>query len=80
MNRFLPYTFWAGGLVLVIIGFAVGPGVPYQDPTPAMRALEESQSERFAMFGIAGLLLFVIGLLWIIARWISRRFPRKTAT
>lgn len=78
MKRFLPHCFWAGGLLLVLIGFLVGPGVPYQDPTPAMSALEEVQSEHFAMFGIAGFLLFVTGVLWIIIRWLARRFSRKT--
>ena len=66
--------------MLVVIGFVVGPGVPYQDPTPEMRLLEERQSERLAIFAIAGFLLFLIGLLWIITRWITRRFSRKTVT
>jgi len=66
--------------VFVVVGFVVGPGVPYQDPTPEMDLLAERQSERLAMLGIAGLLLCLIGVLWIITRWLRHRFVRKTAT
>ena len=80
MRRFLPHFFCAVGLLLVAIGFIVGPGVPYQDPTPEMNLLAENQSERLAVLAIAGVLLFLIGVLWIIARWFARHFSRKAVT
>ena len=78
MRRFLPHLFCTVGLLLEVIGFVVGPGVPYQDPTPEMSLLAERQSERLAMLAIAGVLLFLIGVLWIITRWFTRHFSRKT--
>jgi hypothetical protein len=60
----------------VLIGFAIGPGVPYQDATPAMRALEKRQSEHFVILGLAGLLLFIMGVLGVITRWVQHRFVR----
>jgi hypothetical protein len=80
MKRFLPQLFCAVGLLLVVIGFVVGPGVPYQDPTPEMNLLAESQSERLAVLAIGGVSLFLIGLLWIITRWLTHHFSRKTVT
>ena len=78
MRRFLPHFLCVIGLLLVAIGFLVGPGVPYQDPTPEMDLLAERQSERLTVLGIAGVLLFLIGVLWIITRWFTRGFSRKT--
>jgi hypothetical protein len=80
MGRFLPHLSCAVGLLLVVIGFVVGPGVPYQDPTPEMNFLAERQSERLAMLAVAGVLLFLIGVIWMITRWFTRHFWRKTIT
>ena len=80
MRRFIPHLFCAVGLLLVVVGFVVGPGVPYQDPTPEMNLLAERQSERLAVLAIAGVLFFLVGVLWIITRWLTRHFSRKSVT
>jgi hypothetical protein len=80
MKRFLPHLVWSSGLVVVIIGLIVGPGVPYQDPTPAMRALEARQEQLTDRLAIIGLCLFVSGIAWVVARLIYRRFSRKVVT
>ena len=77
MKRFLPHVFCVIGLMLVVIGFAVGPGIPYPDPTPEIRLVVERKSERLAVLAIAGLLLIVTGGVWIVTRWLRRRFYRK---
>jgi hypothetical protein len=78
MRRFLPHLFWATGLILVIIGFVIAPAV--RDGTPEMDLLSETQSERLVMVSMIGFLFFVTGMLWIITRWLVRRFSRKTVT
>jgi hypothetical protein len=80
MRRIFPHILWLTGLVLTIVGFVVGPGVPYQDPTPEMRLLEEKQSERLVILALIGLALVVGGVVWITARWIRRRLSRKMVT
>jgi hypothetical protein len=80
MKKFLPHLVWLSGLVVAFIGLIVGPGVPYQDPTPAMRALEARQNQLCDRLAIIGLCLFVSGIAWVVARLIYRRFSRKVAT
>jgi hypothetical protein len=77
MKRFLPHLCCASGLLLVVVGL-IWPGTSYQDPTPEMSLLAEKQSERLTMLAIAGFVLFMTGTIWIIARWLSTRFSRKT--
>jgi type VI protein secretion system component VasK len=78
MRRFLPHLFWSGGLLLVIMGFVIAPVV--RDGTPGMDLLSERQSEHLVMLSMTGCLFFVTGVLWIITRWLARRFSRKTVT
>jgi len=80
MRRFLPHLFWSGGLLFVIIGFVIAPGVSYRDGSQEMDLLAERVCERLVMLGIVGFLLFVTGVLWIITRWLACRFSRKTVT
>jgi hypothetical protein len=80
MRRFLPHLCWLIGLVIVFIGFVAGPGVPYQDPTPAQRALEDRQMWTFEIFAVGGFVLFASGIIWAISRWLIHRFSRKTDT
>lgn len=65
------------GLLLVLIAFFVGPGVPYQDPTPEMLAREAQQIRRSNQFLIAGGSLFAFGILWSIVRRVQYRQRRK---
>jgi hypothetical protein len=78
MTRFLPHFVWLSGLLVVVIGIAVGPGVPYQDPTPEMRALEVKQEQRSQSVAITGLCLFSGGVLWGTSRRLARRFTQRT--
>jgi hypothetical protein len=78
MRRFLPHLVWAVGLVVLVIAFFVGPGVPYQDPTPEMRALEARQIQLFDRLAMIGFLLVEMGVLWIAARWFTRRISGET--
>jgi flagellar biosynthesis/type III secretory pathway M-ring protein FliF/YscJ len=78
MKRFLPHIFWTNGLLLVVINFSF-PVMPFsKDLTPEMSLLEETQSEFLTWLGLVGSLLFVTGVLWIVTRWLTRRFSRKT--
>jgi hypothetical protein len=78
MKRFLPHLIWISGLLVMFIGLTLGPGVPYQDPTPEMRALEARQMQLCDSFLAVGFCLFVAGIIWAISRWIYRLFSRKT--
>ena len=77
MKKFLPHLVWLSGLLVVFIGIAVGPGVPYQDPTPEMRALEARQEQRSQSVVITGFYIFAGGVVWGTSRWLIRRFSRK---
>ena len=80
MKRFLPHLLWASGLLLLFKVFVLGPAVVYQKTTPELDILEEQQSERYVLLGLAGLLLFAIGGVWVITRWFSQRSFRKSVT
>jgi hypothetical protein len=74
MRQFLPHLVLLLGLLCLLVGALVGPGVPCQDPTPEMRALEAGQTELAERFIIASFALVAIGVLWLLIRWIARRF------
>jgi len=80
MKRFLPHLVWLSGLLVVLVGIALGPGVPYRDPTPEMRALEARQDQRSQRVAIVGLCLFAGGVLWGTSRWFVRRFSSRSVT
>lgn len=44
MRRLLPFLFCAVDLLLVMLGFVVGPGALYQDPTPEKSLLEKDRA------------------------------------
>ena len=71
--KFSPHLVGLSGLVIVFIGLAIGPGVPYQDPTPVMRALEIRQDQRSQRVAAFGLCIFTGGALWGTTRWCARR-------
>jgi hypothetical protein len=72
VKRLLPHLLWIGGLVLLFVAAHVGPGVPYQDPTPEMRALELKQMQSFDRFALAGLITLACGVIWLISAWMRR--------
>jgi hypothetical protein len=77
MKKFLPHLVWLTGLLIVIVGIAVGPGVPYQDPTPEMRAFESRQEQRSRSVAITGFCIFAGGVVWGASRRLIRRFSQK---
>jgi hypothetical protein len=72
MRRFLPHIVWFIGLSLLAISVFVGPGVPYQDPTAEMRALEARQTRLGDGFMMVGFLIFHAGVIWAVAAWFMR--------
>ncbi|PYJ81745.1 MAG: hypothetical protein DME22_20455 [Verrucomicrobia bacterium] len=80
MRRLLPYLIWLSGLLLLVIGVFVGPGVPYQDPTREMRTIEARQTRLGDSFMMAGLIVFASGVLWAVVAGFVRRGSRPNDT
>ena len=70
MKRILPHLLWVGGLLLLAVAVVVGPGIPYQDPTPEMRALELKQGHWFNLLATPGLICFATGIIWLVVAWV----------
>lgn len=75
MRHFLPHLLWLSGILLVIIGAIVGPGEPADDLTPEMRVRLAKQ----LIISDIGVVLFVIGIIWVITRWLVWRSRRNIA-
>jgi hypothetical protein len=80
MRRFLPYLLCAVGALIAFMFFVISLGTHSIEPTPQIRALERAQANRFIICAAGGVLLFVTGTVWIVIRWFSRRFSRKSIT
>jgi hypothetical protein len=74
MKRSLPHLLWSAGLLLVIIGTVLGPGVfiPGEQPTPQQVA----QLNKQLVLSDVGFVLLVIGGVWAVVRLINRCFSR----
>jgi hypothetical protein len=74
MKRSLPHLLWSAGLLFVIIGTLMGPGVfiPGEQPTPQQVA----QLKKQLVLSDVGFVLLVIGAVWVVVRLINRRFLR----
>jgi len=63
-----PRVVWVSGLLVLLAAFVyagvTGAGVPYQDPTPEMRAREISQNRIIDTLASIGGILLVAGLIW----------------
>jgi hypothetical protein len=58
------------GLVLIVLGFAIGPVVPYQDPTPEMLAKEKSEEVRSTRCLITGVVACASGaVIFLVSRF-----------
>jgi hypothetical protein len=70
MKRFIPHLLWVVGLVLLLTaaGKGSGAGLPYQDPTPELLAVQRGQVQTAKALAITGGVLLVAGIVWIIAR------------
>ena len=82
MKRLLPHIFWASGLVLVIIGTAIGPGIPAQDYAPGQpySPAELARIDKQVILTDIGAVLFLSGIIWIAVRWLIHRFSRKSVS
>jgi hypothetical protein len=69
----LPYLFCLAGLLLPVVGGIIGPGVPAGDWTPEMQA----QLKKRLIVSDVGAVLFLIGVIWVLVRWLRHRSSRK---
>ena len=76
MKRLIPHFLWVVGLVLLLVaaGKGSGAGLPYQDPTPELLAVQRGQVQTAKALALTGGVLLVAGVVWIIARR-SRQSP-----
>jgi len=73
----LPLLILMGGFLVIFLGVVLGPGVPFQDATPEMRAIEAKQEKRSLWLAGSGLCLFAGGIFWCSSRWIRRRLGQN---
>ena len=82
MKRFWPLFLIVAGVVLILGGilyYAVTEGLPDQDPTPAMAARAAHHEHISSFISLSGLVMFIVGVVSGIVRFIVRRF-RPAAT
>lgn len=74
LMRFIPHFVWlAGGVVLLMaFGRYCGAALPYQDPTPELLAVQRGQIESAQTAMLIGGLIFIGGVVWVLARRRSR--------
>ena len=77
MNRFLPHLVWIAGLLVVLVGLALGPGVPYQDPTPEMSGHFNHEEHIAIVIMLMGCGIFLFGLVVAMVFWLCHWKPRK---
>lgn len=72
--RFIPHLVWLVGAVVLLIAFGrySGASMPYQDPTPALLAVQRDQIESAKTVALIGGLIFVGGVVWVIVLRRSR--------
>jgi hypothetical protein len=86
MIRRIPHFFWIAGLLMLFAAVAglmlFGGSIPYQDPTPEMRAQELAESRAadriLSILAIPGFIIFLIGILLVAVQKIFQRFQPKT--
>ncbi|OXM87676.1 hypothetical protein CF651_00720 [Paenibacillus rigui] len=61
------------GILTVIIGFGIGPILPYQDPTPELVQIFNKQSYRSSIVMKIGITMIAGSLLLLLVRKIFRR-------
>ena len=76
--RWLPHLIWAAGLLVLFWGLLIGPGIPYQDPTPELSLLYAEQTRAAERVVSAGAVLFCSGVLLAATTWMVRRWRRRT--
>jgi hypothetical protein len=72
VKKNLPHLFWIAGLMVffcaLIYAGVSGAGVPFQDPTSEMRALEMRQNQIIDISVLIGFGLIFSGLAWLTGR------------
>ncbi len=74
--KWLPVWVLLLGLVVILAGFVYDvlfAGIPYQDPTPELAARYAFQSGVAEVIRVAGGIIFGLGLMALIARFILYR-------
>ena len=75
-----PLSLMLAGLLLFSAGFvydALFAGMPYQDPTPALEASYAFHAHIANVLNWLGAMLFALGALAGIMRWLLKRFSAK---
>jgi hypothetical protein len=82
MKRLLPHLFWASGLVLVVIGTAIGPGIPAQDYAPGQlySPADLARIDKQLIFTDIGAIFLGFGIIWILVRRLTHRFSRRSVS
>ena len=78
LTRCLPHLIWIAGMGVFAVGVFVGPGIPYQDPTPEMQLREAQQTHLAEWFFDVGLALFAVGVTLAMVAWLVRRLLRRS--
>lgn len=86
MIRRIPHFVWIIGALMLFAAFVCamffGGSIPYQDPTPEMRAQELAEArtgERIlSILAIPGLIIFLIGILLVAVQKLLKKLQPKT--
>jgi hypothetical protein len=70
MRKFLPHLVWLSGLLLFVFGLQYVPDIMPDEVPPEMRGYYH----RHLLLPIIGLLVFLSGVIWVVARWFIRHF------
>jgi hypothetical protein len=76
--RFIPHLLWLAGVGVLIYaaGSYAGHALPYQDPTPELLAIQQSQLQTAEFVAGVGLVLFVVGVVLAFRRRGASTAPR----
>ena len=66
----IPHLAWLVGVFVLLVAFGrySGASMPYQDPTPELRAAQRGQVESARTVALIGGLIFIGGIVWVIVR------------
>ena len=73
MRKILPHLVWLSGLLIFIVGLRYVPDIMPDEVSPQMRGYYQRQH----LVSDIGLLVFLCGVVWAVARWLIRRFSNE---
>lgn len=77
MKPFLPHLFWLSGIACFVVGIFVGGGVPASEHW-SPREIE--LLDRSLVLNDTGAILIVVGVIWLLVRWLRRCFSHKNVS